>query len=308
MQSLRSRIIIGLIKNRHLFKFQWKPQVIDGTFDVEEFRRTTDKAAALMNRKVEKSPAVSIQGIRGEWIEETGCPAEKVILYIHGGGFISGSIETHRSHVRKFVKASGVKALLFDYRLAPEHPYPAALEDILTVYEGLLGMGYKGQDVLIAGESAGGTLTLSALKAIRDRELPRPAGGVFISPVRDRSCTADSFRRNAPKDIAPRGDMRVWTDYYRGTADHRDPLLSPQFGKLNDLSETLLIIGSDEIHYDDTLQYYRNCRAAGSPVVLMEYSRMVHAFPIMAPLFPEAVRAMEDIAAFIRKRLNLPGM
>jgi len=307
MQSIRSRIIIGMIRNRHLFKGQWKRPVIDRDFSVEDFRSSTEKAAALMNRKIEKGLSFQMNGIEGEWIGQNNNPSDKMIFYIHGGGFFSGSCDTHRSHVMKFVKVSGVKALLFNYRLAPEHPFPAALEDILTVYKGLLEGGYKPSDIVIAGESAGGTLTLSALKKIRETGLPQPAGAVSISPVTDLTCSAPSFVTNAPKDIAPLGSMRIWTDYYIGNADPADSLLSPQFGNLEGLAPTLLIVGTHEIHYDDTLRYCRNAEAAGSPVHLSVYKNMVHAFPILAPLFPEAVRAMEEIGGFIRNTLNLPS-
>jgi len=305
MQSIRSRIIISMIRNRHLFKGQWKRPVIDSDFSVEEFRLSTEKAAALMNRKIEKGLPFEMKDIEGEWIGGDGSPAEKMILYIHGGGFFSGSCDTHRSHVMKFMKAAGVKALLFNYRLAPEHPFPAALEDIFTVYKGLLEEGYKPSDIVIAGESAGGTLTLSVLKKIRETGLPQPAGAVSISPVTDMTCSAPSFVSNAGKDIAPLGPMRIWTDFYIGDADPADPLLSPQFGNLEGLAPTLLVVGTHEIHYDDTLGYYKNAEAAGSPVQISVYKNMVHAFPILAPLFPEAVRAMEEIGMFIRSTLKI---
>ena len=305
MQSIRSRIIIGLIRHRHLFRFKLKQEIIDETFSVEEFRLRTDKAAEVMNKRLTETDITNekIDGLNAEWICIEGVPSDKVILYIHGGGFISGSCHTHRAHVLKFVKKTKIKALLFDYRLAPENPFPAALDDTLSVYDHLLNTGYSSSNIIIAGESAGGTLVLSALKAIRDSSLPNPAGAVSISPVTDLRCTAETFTTNMFKDIAPPGSMRLWTDMYIGNSSAVDPLLSPQFGKLSDLPKTLLIAGTHEIHLDDTKNYYNKAIEAGSEAELKLYENMVHAFPIMAPLFPEAEMAMHDIAAFIRKQL-----
>ncbi|MBB6482072.1 alpha/beta hydrolase fold domain-containing protein [Spirochaeta isovalerica] len=128
--------------------------------------------------------------------------------------------------------------------LSPEHPFPAALEDCIHTYKWLLEHGYKAENIIIAGESAGGTLTLSTLKSIRENGLPQPAGAVAISPVTDLSCSADSFRRNAKKDIAPPGSMNIWTGFYIRKNDVSDPILSPAFGDHKNLAGTLLIAGT----------------------------------------------------------------
>ena len=295
-----------MIRNRHLFKFKLKPEVIDEHFDVEKFRKEVDDTS----RKVEKIPeAVQIQptkisSIYAEWLIYKDAPKDKVILYIHGGGFMSGSCLTHRGHVSKFVMGTGITALLFDYRLAPEHPFPAALDDCVTAYLYLLEEGYSPENILICGESAGGTLTLSTLKALRDKGIPLPKAAVSISPVTDLSCQAESFKTNAKHDIAPMNSWSVWTAYYIGNTDYKNEYLSPQFGNLSNLSHIYLCIGTHEIHLDDTVAFAKKAEEQGTPITLKQWENMVHAFPILSPLFPEAKEAMDDICQFIQHKLS----
>ena len=306
MQSLKSKIIIGMIRNRHLFKFKLKPEVIDEHFDVEKFRKEVDDTS----RKVEKIPeAVQIQPTKissmyAEWLIRKDASKDKVILYIHGGGFMSGSCLTHRGHVSKFVMGTGITALLFDYRLAPEHPFPAALDDCVTAYLYLLEEGYSPENILICGESAGGTLTLSTLKALRDKGIPLPKAAVSISPVTDLSCQAESFKTNAKHDIAPLNSWSVWTAYYIGNTDYKNEYLSPQFGNLSNLSHIYLCIGTHEIHLDDTVAFAKKAEEQGTPITLKQWENMVHAFPILSPLFPEAKEAMDEICQFIQQKLT----
>lgn len=305
MRSLRSRIIIGLIKKRHFFQFKLKPEVVDENFSVEEFRRSVDRASRKSNRmpkEVEVVPT-KVKDMYAEWITPKGAPNEKVILYIHGGGFISGSCLTHRMHVSKFVLGSRIKALLFDYRLAPEHPYPAAVNDCVAAYLWLLEQGYLPSDIVLCGESAGGTLTLATLVALKDQGIPLPGGGVSISPVTDLTCSANSFTTNFKNDIAPLNSWSVWTGYYIGDNDPGLPWLSPLKADLKGLPPVLLCVGSSEIHLDDTVNFAKKAKEQGTRATLMVWEGMVHAFPIMSPLFPEAKKAMGDICLFIRERL-----
>jgi epsilon-lactone hydrolase len=304
MPSFRSKVVIGMIRNRHLMQGKLKPEVVDDTFSVEEFRRSVDKqsARAKMPAGVTVTPVTAAE-MYAEWITPEGAPQEKVILYIHGGGFMSGSCLTHRMHVAKFALGTGVKALLFDYRLAPEHPYPAAVDDCLAAYRWLLDQGYAPANIVIAGESAGGTLTLATLVALRDLALPLPSGGVSISPVTDLTCSAPSFLRNFKTDIAPFNSWNIWTRYYIADNDPALPWLSPLMADLTGLPPMLLCIGTGEIHYDDTINFAAKAKRQGDDVTLLEYEGMCHAFPILAPLFPEATDAMAKICAFMRQRL-----
>lgn len=301
MQSLRSRFFLWLIRNRHLLSFKLKPEVVDDTFSVAEFREGVDRVTARM--KMPKGVEVSeahIDGMYAEWIVPEAAPSDKALMYIHGGGFISGSCNTHRMHVAKFALGSGLRSLLFDYRLAPEHPFPAALEDCLSAYAWMLEQGYEPRNIVVGGESAGGTLTLSLLLALEERGLPQPAAAFSISPVTDLRCQADSFTYNAKRDIAPYGSWTVWTRYYIGEHDPADALLSPLMGNYAAVPPLLICVGSFEIHLDDCVNLSKKAEKDGADVTLSVWPKMVHAFPIMSPLFPEARRALDEICGFAR--------
>lgn len=307
MQSLKSKIIITLIRNRHLFKFKLKPEVVDEKFDVKKFRDDTDRISEKMNKIPDD---ISIQNLtignmHGEYIIPNGARDDKVVMYIHGGGFISGSCLTHRGHVFKFAKSSGVKMLLFDYRLAPEFPFPAALDDCIQAYVWLLDQGYDSSNILIMGESAGGTLTLSTLITLRDKGYKLPSGAVSISPVTDLTCRAKSFETNAKKDIAPMGSWTTWTNFYIADNDPLNPLLSPMMADLKDLPPIMIQVGTHEIHLDDAKDFAEKASSSGVNVTLRVWEGMVHAFPVLSPLFDEAKRAMDEIGQYIAEKLNI---
>ena len=301
MQSLKSRIFIWLIRNRHLFKFKLKPEVVDSSFSVAQFRRDVEQTTA----KMKMPPGISIQettigSMHAEWVMPDNPIKNKALLYMHGGGFISGSCRTHRSLVAKFALQSRLKSLVFDYRLAPEDPFPAAVQDCVQAYEFLLQKGYDPLDIIVGGESAGGTLTLSLLLDLKEQNIPLPKAAFAISPVTDLRCLADSFTYNAPKDIAPMGSWDVWTGMYIADNDPTLPLLSPQMGDFSGLPPLHICVGGHEIHLDDCLNVAEKARRQGVEVVLRKWPGMVHAFPLMSPLFPEAKNALTEICAFAR--------
>jgi acetyl esterase/lipase len=207
-------------------------------------------------------------------------------------------------HVAKFALGSGLKSLVFNYRLAPEHPFPAAPEDCVAAYQWLLRQGYEAKDIVVGGESAGGTLTLSLLLALKEKKINMPAAAFAISPVTDLRCEADSFRTNAKKDIAPQGSWDVWTDYYIGTQDPTQPLLSPLMGDYEGLPPLYICVGTHEIHFDDCVNVAQKAKEAGVAVTLRIWPRMIHAFPILSPLFPEAKQALAEICAFSRQHVD----
>lgn len=305
MTSIKSKMIIGMVRNRHLFQFKLKREVVDETFDIQGFRDSVDKASERANIKMPEGVVkpVDIHGIYGEWIETEGLPEDKVMLYIHGGGFISGSCHTHRTHVLKFVESAGIKGLVFDYRLAPEHKYPAALDDCVQVYKWLLDEGYKPKNIVIVGESAGGTFTLTTLLKLKALNIPLPNAAVSISPVTDLRCEADAFKRNLYKDISTINAWHVWQGHYIGEADITDPFISPLFGNLTGLPPIYFCVGSYEVHYDDVYAMHEALIKAGVKSEVHEYDKMVHAFPLMAPMFKEATQALMDIAKFIKDSL-----
>lgn len=305
MQSLRSRLVIGLIRNRHLFQFKLKPELVDDTFSVKDFRESVDRASAKVKLPKEvTAQKVLVDGIAAEWIIPRNPMKDKVLLYIHGGGFISGSCLTYRMHVAKFAIGCELKALVFDYRLAPEHPFPAAVHDCVKAYRWLLNQGYKPDDIIVGGESAGATLTLSLLLALKEEGIKQPKAAFSISPVTDLRCVTPSFTYNASKDVAPMGSWTVWTNMYIADNDPTNPLLSPQFGNFEGIPPLYICVGTHEIHYDDCVSIARLARQHGVDVTLREWPGMIHAFPLLSPLFPEAKLALHEICGFVRRQAN----
>ncbi|MBN2423431.1 MAG: alpha/beta hydrolase [Calditrichaceae bacterium] len=299
MQSIRSKLVLWLIRNRHLLKFKLKKEVVDENFSVERFRQDVYKTTSKMKMpKGIHSESFIINQIQAEWIIPEHPLQGKVLLHIHGGGFISGSCNTHRTIVAKFTLGTQLKSLLFDYRLAPEHPFPAALDDCIEVYQWLLENGYKSSDIVIGGESAGGTLTLVLLLALKEKHIDLPRAAFSISPVTDLRCLADSFVYNAKNDIAPYGSWDIWTKYYIANNDPKLPLLSPLFGNYEDITPIHITVGTHEIHLDDCINVAQKAKEQGVDVILSKWPKMVHAFPLFSPLFPEAKKALTDICQF----------
>lgn len=302
MQSFRSRIVIGLIKKRHLFKFRLKPEIVDESFSVAAFREHIDKVSAKIKLpKNISTQKISFEGIEAEWIIPQKPHKDKVLLYIHGGGFISGSCLTHRMHVAKFANGCNLKSLVFDYRLAPEHPFPAALDDCVSTYTWLLHQGYDANSIIVGGESAGATLALSLLLALKEKGIGLPKATFSISPVTDLSCSAKSFEYNARNDVAPQGSWTVWTKMYISGNDAQNPLLSPQFGDYKGITPMYICVGTHEIHFDDCVQVAKVAEQYGVEVSLRIWENMIHAFPLLTPFFPEAKKAFEEICEFVKK-------
>ncbi len=306
MPSLKARLTLWLLRNRHLLRGRLRPEVVDGRFDIPAFRARTERMVARMKLPdgVRFEP-VSVDGMAGEWISPEGAPDDAVLLYVHGGGFISGGRATHRGHVAKFARGSGLAALLFDYRLAPEHPFPAALQDTYRAYLWLLDQGFAPERIVLGGESAGGSLVLALLLALKRAGLPQPGGAFAISPAADMACTAVSFYTNLARDIAPPGAPQHWCALYAGGADMADPLLSPLHGDFSGVAPLYIVVGEAEVHRDDAVALGERARAQGATVTLDVADDMVHAFPLLAPMFAEATRAFSDICAFARAAVAL---
>lgn len=306
MQSLRSKLVIGLIKRRHLFSFKLKPETVDESFDIKKFRENLDTTSNRLNKEHKdiRVDNIDIEGMNAEIIIPEGAPEDKIIMYIHGGGFISGSCHTHRMHVIKFARICKVKILLFDYRLAPEYPFPAPLDDCIKAYNYLLDSGYNGTNIIIMGESAGATLTLSTLVALRDCHIKLPKAAVSISPVTDLTCQAESFKINAKKDVAPIGSWTTWTGYYISDNDPHHKWLSPLMSDLKGLPPLMIHVGTHEIHLDDARNFGLKAKESGVDVTLKIWEGMIHAFPLLSPLFPEAKKAMKEIGDFVHMNFN----
>ena len=236
-----------------------------------------------------------------EWLTPPGARPDAVVLYLHGGGYVIGSPRSHRHLAAAIARAAGTRALLLDYRLAPEHPFPAALEDAVAAYQWLLGQGVASGRVVIAGDSAGGGLTVATLLALRERGLPRPSGGVCISPWVDLTNTAASYTAKASVDpIVTQEGIGLMTRAYIGAGDPRRPLVSPLYADLRGLPTLLIQVGSDEALLDDAVGLAERARAAGVDATLEEWPAMIHVWHWFLPMLDEAERAIDRIGAFAR--------
>jgi epsilon-lactone hydrolase len=240
-----------------------------------------------------------------EWLTPPVARRDAVVLYLHGGGYVIGSPRSHRHLAAAIARAAGTRALLLDYRLAPEHPFPAALEDAVAAYRWLLGHGVAADRIVIAGDSAGGGLTMATLLALRDRGLPRPAGGVAISPWVDLTNSAASYDTKAAVDpIVTRDAITLMAQAYVGAGDPRQPLVSPLYADLRDLPPLLIHVGSDEVLLDDAVGLGQRARAAGVDVSVEEWRAMIHVWHWFLPMLDEAEQAIAGIGAFVRARLD----
>jgi acetyl esterase/lipase len=225
-------------------------------------------------------------------------------VYLHGGAFALGSIDVFREWVARLARATKTRALLIGYRLAPEHPYPAALDDTAAAYLWLLQEGVAPSEIILAGDSAGGGLALSTLVSLRDTGRPLPAGAVCISPWTDLALTGGSIRDKAQADpiLSPR-TLDTYAGYYAGSVERTEPLLSPLYADWIGLPPLLIQVGQNEILLDDALRSAAKARAAGVDVTLETWEGMFHVFH-MLPFLPETKRALESIAGFVSQRLG----
>jgi monoterpene epsilon-lactone hydrolase len=252
-----------------------------------------------------KVEVVSTPDCPAEWLTPPGARTDAAVLYLHGGGYVIGSPRSHRHLAAGIARAAGTRALLLDYRLAPEHPFPAALEDAVAAYRWLLHQGIAPDRVVVAGDSAGGGLTMSTLVALRDRGWPRPAGGVCISPWVDLTNSAASYETKAAVDpIVTRDGIASMAQAYIGAGDPKQPLVSPLYADLRDLPPLLVQVGSDEVLLDDAVGLGARARAAGVEVVVEEWPAMIHVWHWFLPMLDEAERAIAAIGSFVRSRLS----
>lgn len=241
--------------------------------------------------------------VPAEWITTPGIDRDQVILYLHGGAFFLPYDKPHLDLVARLGRSARMSALLVDYRLAPEHPYPAALDDVITSYQWLLERGHSPTNLTIAGDSSGGTLTLAALLWLRDAGVSLPAAAVCLSPWTDLSGSGDSMQSNARADfINSVTHLKVTANLYAGDHDLRAPLISPLYADLAGLPPLLIQVGTKEVLLDDSTRLAERARSAGVDVTLETWTGMFHVFQLCAGLVPEARKAIDHIAAFLRHR------
>jgi acetyl esterase/lipase len=244
--------------------------------------------------------------IEALWASRGRPDRRRVILYLHGGAFLAGSIRTHRHLAARLAGAAGVRAVLFDYRLAPEHPFPAALDDALSAYRHLLASGYEARHIALAGDSAGGGLVFSLLLKLAGAGLPQPACVVAFSPWTDMTMTRGSLRRNARRDMMlPVRRFREVVGHYLQGAMTTDPLASPVYGDYENPPPALITASKSEILRDDAVAMADRLREAGGDVVLELWKDMPHAWPLFAGMVREADQTVDRAGRFIGRHLEV---
>ncbi|MEY2756630.1 MAG: hypothetical protein RIR33_408 [Pseudomonadota bacterium] len=244
-------------------------------------------------------------GVPAEWVAAQNSRSEVVILYIHGGCYVSGAPLTVRECCARIARAAAARVLSVDYRLAPEHPFPAPLDDVLSAYGWLLDQGYKAKSIVIAGESAGGGLTIAALMKIRDDgRLPMPALGVPISPWIDMTMQHETLERNVGRDIASVVPLHLGAKAYVGAGDPRGPYVSPLFGDLRGLPPLLIQVGGAEVLLDDGIAIAHKARREGVDVSFQVWPEMFHVWHWFGTELDEAREAIEEIGAFIKSKIS----
>jgi len=246
-------------------------------------------------------------GVRAYWNDPEGCAQDRVLLYVHGGGYVLMSPKSHERLVAHLAKATGCRALSIDYRLAPEHPHPAAVEDALSAYRWLLGLGYEPSKIAISGDSAGGGFTLATLVAIRQAGLPQPAAAVPLSPWTDLEGTGESMTSKA--DV----DLMVGREVLQGMAaaflgpngNARDPLAAPLYADYKGLAPIYIQVGGDETLLDDSTRVAEKAKAAGVEVKIDIFPEMQHVFQGSVGNMPEATDAVARVGAWLRPKLGL---
>ncbi|MCB9598467.1 MAG: alpha/beta hydrolase [Sandaracinaceae bacterium] len=242
-------------------------------------------------------------GVPCLWIRPRAADPARTLVYLHGGGYSIGSIHSHQDFITRLAREAGVYAVAVDYRLAPEHPYPAALEDARRVWSALLASGVDPARAVIAGESAGGGLTLSTLVALRDAGEPLPSGAALLSPWLDLTLSGASIDANARYDYLPRDVLEVYVRRFLRDVPADHPLVSPLFAEHHGLPPLLVQAGEAEAIVDDSRRFHERARAAGVEAELTVYDDMIHAFMLLTGM-PHADRAVRELTRFIAARTD----
>ena len=277
-----------------------------GNMTLEETRESFDSEMGRIpladNVTVE---SLSFGDVPAEKITPANATPGKALLYLHGGGYVFGSIKSHRHFVSRLAVAAKATAWHIDYRLAPEHPYPAAIEDALKAYRALLHSGIAPADLIVGGESAGGNLAAALLLKLKDEKLPQPAGLYLLSPWLDMMTTAESYEKVGSRDpmISREGIVGVATAYLGNQPDNS--LASPVRADVSGLPPMLIQVGSEEVLLSDSTTFANNAAMTGIDVTLRVWAGMPHAWPLFHPFLRAGLPAIDEVGGWMRKRLGV---
>jgi monoterpene epsilon-lactone hydrolase len=273
-------------------------------FNLKNERLGLEEISKLFKPLTElKVTQVDVNGVSGEWLSPPNVVDGRTILYFHGGYYMIGSIQSHRNLAGNIAAAAQARALIIDYRLAPEHPFPCGLEDAITAYKWLLAQGLHPKQIFFAGDSAGGGMVLSTLLASKDRGIALPAAGVCMSPATDLTGGGESWKYNLKKELVINRTVfdQVQPLYLQDHNAH-EPLASPLYGDLHGLPPLLIQVGSDEVLLSDAESFADAARKAGVVVTLEVWPGMQHVWQLTASMIPEAREAINRIGEFISNR------
>ncbi|MBT8091872.1 MAG: alpha/beta hydrolase [Gammaproteobacteria bacterium] len=280
--------------------------------DVIEVRRKLDSFGRLLKKAMGvKVEPTEINGLYAEWLRPKKANSDGVLLYLHGGAYVLGSCSTHRKMVSHIARAAGIKALLPEYRLAPEHKFPAAIEDAVGVYRALLASGVGAENIVIGGDSAGGGLTIATLLSLRHAGDPMPRAAILLSPFLDVTASGESAQTRADKDPwFHADDISAVVRNYCSEEEVRHPMVSPVFANVAGLPPTFIQVGDHEILLSDSTRFADNMREAGCDVEIEVWPEMWHVWQLFVGKMPESRQAIAKIANFIRElhpRQRVPG-
>lgn len=276
----------------------------DGTTDLDELRKKFD---AMLAEPPEGTSVTNgtVGGVPGLWVSAPSC-GDAIVLYVHGGGFILGSSHGYRSVGAALSESTGARVFLVDYTRAPEAPFPAAYDQVIAVYRGLVADGVDTARIVVAGDSAGGNLALAALVGIKNAGDPQPAGGVLLSPFADLTLSGESLESLASVDpLSSKETAEQGIELYLNGADPRDSRASALFADLTGLPPLLVQVGSSEILLDDAVRIVESARRAGVKAELQVAYGQIHVFQMFPDQMPQAQAAIDDIGEFVRAQVGV---
>lgn len=295
MASPQLQTVVSFLRNRP----------IRGDESLDAVRAAFDSVGTIFPIAADvKRDDVTADGVPGAWVT-AGEPGPGTIYYLHGGGYSIGSVASHLDLISRLARAASARAFAIDYRLAPEHPFPAAVDDAVTGYRWLLRQGKDPASIVIGGDSAGGGLTIATLVALRDAGDALPAAAFAISPWTDMTISGESVRTRKDLDpMIPADDMKKGAATYLGDASPENPLASPLFADLRGLPPLLIHVGDHEVLLSDSTRLATAAEDAGVDMTLEVWDEMVHVWHFFATILPEGQQAIERIGEFVRNHVN----
>ncbi len=300
MQSIKSRLFYFVVRHRRSqFRKLQLPLAEARALNEQNSDRMFPMPPGVLTE------AVRLDGLPGEWLRPVAKGTNAILLYLHGGAYVGGSIRTHRALAAKLALAAGTATFIFDYRLAPEHPFPAAVDDASAIYTALLS-AHPGTPIAVVGDSAGGGLAMALALRIRDRGSLAPSALALLSPWTDLTLGNSTHQTKGSVDpyFPDSTALKLSAKAYSSGRDLKTPLISPQFADLNKLPPTLIHVGELEALLDDSRILAQKMSEQGSSVELKVYSGMWHVWQIFAGRFREADQSVREVGEFLRTHLE----